>query len=698
MEFQGFQHSYPVLFTIITALLLVALSWYSYRNNRHIPATFRYGLIGIRSLLFLFLLFLILNPYFLRTEQTDQKNTLLFMLDDSESTTLQKGDYSGSETYRSLLSELFSDPAMRDINAEIFRFSDQSFPVKDASALTLSGSETNLNQAFSQILELEDEADAVILISDGIITYGKNPLLEAVNLTIPIFSIGLGDTTEVRDIVIQSVETPSTGFTESDHPVTVSVSQNGFRGEQVKLQLMDASGEVVAEYDLDFTTDRSVSIAEMEIPLTNAGLQQFSLNIPPLEGEWSSGNNTFFFSVDVSESRVKVLDIAFELHPDVRMMRSILSTDPNIELTTLTRGRRGYIENSQPENGSFDLIVIHGSATTGIDPLLLSSIRDTPTLYLRKPLSYRMSGQPFILAESRSTQVFQVGFIPDQNNQDHPVLELSEISYTELPPLFSTLDTRQRVPEGKSLLISTFEDIPGDQAVLTVSERGSIRRAELSAWGWYRIYQSPSEADRTFVKGLLSNLVSWVSNDPNDNKLRIAPRKPVFDPNESVVLDGSLRNESGEPESGAIIEIQITNPDGSGRTYGMDSEGEGSYLLELDNVAPGSYEFMATARKNGREIDTYNGEFVVNRSNTELIFTTRNDELLNALALETGGVYMPYTEAGTMWQNIRNKGLTESKQVTSESYFYPVRSFWWFLLVIALLGAEWLIRKRFALP
>jgi hypothetical protein len=502
----------------------------------------------------------------------------------------------------------------------------------------------------------------------------------------------------VRDIVVRSVDSPSTGYTDSVHPASVTISQTGFPGQRVTLEVRDGDGVLIDTEKITFSSDRGVITIDLDLPLENEGLQQFSVGISPLESEWSADNNSSFFSVDVSDSKVKILDIAFEHHPDVRLMRSILLQDANIELTTLTKGVSGFIEENNSNFDEYDLIVIHGFSATEAPAGFLDALKQTPTLYLRKPISYAFTGPSFILNRSRSREVFQVGFYVNENTSEHPILELGEIGFRDLPPLFSTLDTRVDVPDAVTLLKGTFEDIPGDQPVLSILERGSIRRAELSPWGWYRIYQSPDESERQYVTELFSNLVNWVSNDPNDNRLQIAPVKPVFDPSEEVLIEASLRNESGDPESGAVIEVFVENEQATGRSYSMQAEGQGAYSLSLDNMAPGRYSYSAVARKGDREIDSKTGEFLVNKSNTEFIYTDRNDELLNTLAVETGGAYLPFQQVDELWDILNSNGLTQVRQVETEGYVYPVRSYWWFVVVLLLLAGEWLIRKKYSLP
>ncbi|HCI72191.1 MAG TPA: hypothetical protein DHV30_16980, partial [Balneola sp.] len=115
-------------------------------------------------------------------------------------------------------------------------------------------------------------------------------------------------------------------------------------------------------------------------------------------------------------------------------------------------------------------------------------------------------------------------------------------------------------------------------------------------------------------------------------------------------------------------------------------------------LADGRYEFLATARKGNREIDQQSGEFLVSESSVELANTTRNNDLLSNIALGSKGEFMEYTSVDELWNNEEIRSTLNSKKEIQETYIFPIRSLYWFFLVIALLAAEWIGRKRFALP
>jgi hypothetical protein len=275
---------------------------------------------------------------------------------------------------------------------------------------------------------------------------------------------------------------------------------------------------------------------------------------------------------------------------------------------------------------------------------------------------------------------------------------LPEIGFQNISPVISSLRSVSSFPDAIELFKSGFQGIETPNTVINVSERGSIRRASVSAWGWYRLYQSPIENEKAFVTQLFSNLATWTANDPDELRLKIKPIKQVFNLSDQVIINGNLNNESGEPEAEATIEFTLTPENGEERTSNMSNEGNGVYKFESSSLSPGLYSYSATARKGGREIDSQSGEFLVQDSNSELINTVRNDELLRTLANETGGQFFVWNDLQDFWATLNSNDILQQKEELVESYIFPVRSFFWFMLVLMLLGTEWIGRKYYSLP
>lgn len=700
MDFQGFQHSLPLFVVASVAIIALALSFLTYRKQETIALPFRLFLMSLRALSFILLLILLLNPFFFKSEEIIKKPRFLVFLDNTESVSLNKGSYNGIESYNQVL-EVLNFEENSGISVDLFSLGSSPRPLLSTDSLTFNENETNFINGITQIQELENDYEAAIIVSDGIITFGRNPVLQASELSIPLFTIAVGDTSTVRDITFNNVQTNPTAYTDTQHLVEVEVKQNGYAGERTTVWIENQQGERLSEEMIQFSGSEEVRTVRFQLPIFEPGLKQFFVRIDSLNGEWSTDNNRTAFSIDVVDSKTRILHASFEIHPDVKMVRSILSEDPNIELTTLTWiGGNRFIEPLPKSTENFDQIIIHGKPPTATIFPLFEELIQSPTVYFQLPESrknLRVFPEISIL-ENSGNQVFELDIVPKVADTDHPIMELPEIGYATLAPIKSTLRTILTEVDATVLFNSAFQDVETPNPILAVLERGGLRRVEVAAWSWFTMYQSSNEAERDFITQLISNMTVWAANDPDDRRLKITPSKSVFNISEPIIINANLNNESGEVESDAAIDLVITKNDAEGRSFTMQNEGNGTYKLTVNSLAPGMYTYSATARKGDRVIDEQTGEFLVEDSNNELINTIRNDDLLFTLANETGGKFYDYQNANGFWSDLNQRNLLENSTETIESYVFPIRSAFWFLLLLILLGTEWVLRKYFSLP
>ncbi len=700
MEFQGFQSAFTPLFIFALAIALVLLAYLSYRNQKSLSAPVKLILTALRSVTFLLIMLLVLNPFFSSSQLVDQNPRLLFMLDNSESVAINKGVYAGLSDYTELLNELF-ETKPDQVEIDYFTLGGSTKQIQTFDSLTYQETSSNFIDAITQIQELQSDYTAAVLISDGIITFGRNPLITAANLDIPVFTIGLGDTSSVRDITINNIITNATGYTDTRHIVEVEIAQNGFLGNNTILQILDSQRETIVERTIEFTSEESVTLERFEIELSEEGLIPFRVEIQNLEDEWSDENNAQSFSIDVLDSKTNVLHISAEIHPDVKFIRSLLSTDPSINLQTFTwLGGNSFVEERNPDFENLDLIILHGNPTQIQSLDLISAISNIPTIFLDLPNSRRINNQKneFALLQSLGSQIFEMSIFPATVLESHPIMEFDEIQYQALAPILSSLRTEFIAVDASPLLNIGFQGIETESPMLAITERGDLRRAHLTSWGWFRLNQSPSENERNFASKLFLNLISWASNNPDNRRLKISPSQSSFNSSEQVIINASLINESGNSEPNATIELLISADGEDERVFNLTNMGSGNYSLTLDALNTGLYSFTATARKDSRIIDEQEGEFLVEDSNAELINTQRNDALLSGLASETGGNYLVYEEALDIWDTISQANLLNGTSITIDSYHFPVRSVFWFIIVILLLGTEWTLRKYYSLP
>ncbi|MGD8748469.1 MAG: hypothetical protein PVI44_08375, partial [Balneolaceae bacterium] len=647
--FQGFDSAFPLWVYLLIFAGVSFLSWWSYNSITGIRKIYRYLLIILRTLAFFILLVLLVNPFFKKETNYSQKPSILVMLDNSASTGLEKENYKGIPSYKQVLEEL----NLTDSSEVRYQFYSIGNEVRRSTPKLMSfdADQTNLSEATRAIEENQANASAAVLISDGVFTKGQNPTFETGKIDIPIFTVGLGDTTFQKDVLVNSVTTNSTGYLHSKQTVTATISSNGFRNKSFPVILQKGT-QSIATQTVTPTINNSSQEVTFELPLEEVGLQQFMISIPKMNEEWTGANNTQLFSVDVLDAKQKILSLAFEIHPDVRFVRSLLLKDKNIQLTSRTwlNGNRFVEGTLNVDPDTLDLVIIHGYPKTGLGEALkqqLSTIaQKVPLIVAATPLfgpqRFEQEIIPLPVNVTGSWSYSNVLIHPELEPNAHPIMELPTVTYDRIPMISAPLTNLDNTPGPTKLFSSNYQGRDTQKPVLVVQELGNKRFSLFTGFGWFRLEQSTNPQVRDFVEKLWINTVSWSATDPENKKLKVQPSQQSFTGSEPVVINAFLNNERGEVESDASVDISVSSDSVEARFYSMDNKGAGRYQLNLGAMPEGIYSYEATAKKGSREIDTQKGEFAVAHSNAEFINTIRNARLLKQLSERTGGTYVPF--------------------------------------------------------
>lgn len=691
---------------VVLILASVGLAWWSYKDIRRISPFKRYLLAGLRASAFILLLIVLANPLFQASHTLQEKPRIMVLLDQSRSTSIQKGDYNGEESYRTVLDRLALSDTSR-ISYRIYAFGHSARPAS-IDTLRFEASQTNIYNALEALRSSREHYQAAIVVSDGIFTQGRDPSFLAGRLRHPLYTIGLGDTSAVRDLVLKDVEHSDTGYLHTEQPVTVTVLNQGYSDEKIAVELRRGDN-VVDSKEIEARNGASAQRVTFNIPLNEKGLQQYEVSVPAHEGEWNEANNRQTFSINVLDNRQRILHVAYEIHPDVRAVRSVLASDRNIQFSSRTwiSGSR-YIGGAVPSaTDTLDLLVLQGFPNSKIPAVernrIIKLARSVPVLFLSSPdfspslLSEQAPGL-MPLSYPSGTQRLQVTPRAVDAASDHPVMELPQVDASRLPPLSAPIRSVTAAAGADVLFDVSYRGTETQQPLVALTQVGNYRRAQINGYGLYRYHLSPNPNIRKFSDRLIFNLASWTATRPDTRKLRIEPARSSFNSTDPVRFKAFLQNGSGQPETDAVINVRISGGTIEGRVYTMEAESGGHYRLQVGRLPEGLYNFEAKASKGNREIDTGKGEFSISASNIELVNTSRNDALLKRLAGVSGGAYLPWNHAGAMADSLRSHGMLESHKVVRSRSFYLYRHIGWFLLALLLLTAEWVLRKRAALP
>ena len=704
-----FNPAYHSTIALIVIVLLfpaaAVLGWWTYRRPVAVSNTTRYLLMGLRTLAICFLLIVLLNPVFHMTHTWKEKPEVAVLLDNSASVTFKKGDYNGVDDYKTVLNDLhLADTS--SVQYQVYSFS-KDIKKTTPDSLKFNGQDTDLNNAIKSLTQQDKSYKAIILVTDGISTYGSDPTYTVNQLDTPVYTVAVGDTTHERDIIVEDVVHPDKAYKETATPLDVTILNDGFAGRNIDVQLLK-NGQIVAHKTVQLKESRSSATVNFSVKPKATGLQQYEIKVPAQQDEINQRNNHRFVTLNVLDNQTRILDIAFEIYPDVKAVRTIWGQDKGIKLYSRDwiSGDKFIGGNIPSKTDSLDLIILHGYPNSSIP----SSVRQKIRLLIQdKPLVLLATPKTDI---SRADQTFRASlpligpnsFIPmdistkeNDKEKGHPVLDLPDMNDQSPSPFwYGPITHVNSAPGAHVLLESEYHGRETNTPVLGLRTLGNRRIAELLCFGYYHWFQQPG-VKRDYVTKLISNITKWAATQPDNRLLRLQPSQSVYDETEPVSFNATLNNQNGQPEDGAVIEINVDGSQYDTHRFTMEHTGTGQYHVQVGQLPEGQYKYHATARKEQISVGEANGEFVVGNKGTEFVNTQRNDPLLRYISKTTGGSFLTWKKAGNVIPDIRNKGLLKVTPKTEKASYPLHQTPWWLIAALTLLTAEWIIRKAKAL-
>ena len=250
--------------------------------------------------------------------------------------------------------------------------------------------------------------------------------------------------------------------------------------------------------------------------------------------------------------------------------------------------------------------------------------------------------------------------------------------------------------EARSLLTQKIGNVETQYPLLTYGSRQNGQRIAIllgsGIWRW-RLYDYLINGDHTRIDGLITQSCQYLSVTDDKRQFRVRLGKKVFDETESVRFSAELYNENYELVNDPDIELKIEDSEGKEFEYRFSKTGK-SYRLDAGYFPAGHYRYRARLVYNGHEMDA-SGQFIVRKVNLESLSTRARHDLLYRLSEETGGrTYSPEETEQLIAELMENEEL---KPVLRDSFKSTLLldMKWIFFLILALLGAEWFLRKYF---
>lgn len=625
------------------------------------------------------------------------------------------------------------DPELGPVTADVLRSVPPRGPRTDLLGALRSlkaGEQGGATKQLSGVLIFSDGADNAELAL-GVAGKGRAAL---VDLGVPVSTFLSGKDAQ-RDLAVDRVKVDDFAFVRNSIQVEVEVRARGFKGGQVTA-VLKREGQVVAARPVSFASDDDVQTASFAFTPDQTGRFVYTVEVPVYPDEAVVENNVRSFALKVIRDRLRVLLVVGRPSWDERFLRGLLRQDPNVDLISFYILRTmsddpGVIspdrelslipfpmeEIFDTKLHTFDVVIFQNFGYT--DPRLSISLYERNLeQYIHEGGAFLMIGGDHSLGEGRANFATLGLALPVEgagpadlsefrprltaDGLRHPVTAVgasaagTESLWTELPLLSGANTTRARsgatvlldhpslVVDGKSAPVLALWDYGrGRSMVLTVD----------SSWYWAFTSNAQGPQSRLYDR-FWGNALRWLVRDPELTTLKVTADPPSVEPGRPVAVVVAARLPDYQPADGAQVQVDLfsvqerkviasqlatTGPDGVAR-------------LEFAPPSPGAYKLLASARREGKSLGDGEDAVAVRAVGPELADASVRADLLEQISRVTGGRAYRLPLGSLPDVPLLDPPVVEVGRARDE----PLWDRWYYLVVlVVLLGAEWLFRRRF---
>ena len=728
----------PVL--IVAAALGLALLVGS--RQRHSEAKLRGLRVGAiwaaQSALLALLLLLLWQPAVIVSELGSHQNIIAVVVDDSRSMGI--ADNGGKTREAAAIAALDGGvlAGLRQrFQTRIYRLGREIAPVDSPDHIAPVDPATHIDQGLEQLAkETQDlPVGAILLLSDGSENsaglgsseIGADAFKMLKERRLPVHTVGFGMAEHAHDVEIEDVSLPAGAVANARVSTTVTLVEHGYAGRKATLTVRDGD-KAIAQREITLAPEGRLESEPLFFPAGSAGAKSLTFTVEPLPGEASLANNATTRPFLVSDAKRRILYVEGEPRWEYKFIRRAEDSDPTIEIVSMLRTsenkiyRQGISNPRELAQGfpvraeelfSYAGIIIGSVAADYFTPLEQELMRE----YVDR----RGGGILFLGGRSSlsdggwgasSLNPLLPTFLPPGNHNFRRNPARVELTAAGMDsPVTRLLDDPEKNAERwrKLTYLADYEDPgspkPGATALvdlhaghrtlplLVTESYGSGRTAILATGGTWRWQMSEALGDPAHDL-FWQQLLRWlVAESPGP--VSASTRARVLMDEGDVQLTARVRDRTFQPAADAHVSAHILGPEGVDAFVALrpSETTPGEYQAEWTAEKPGAYLAEVSAQTADRQPEELGRDLITfQRENgvAENFHTEQNRHLLEQLASETGGRYWKSSELKNLPRDISYSEAGISVRSIKELWNMPI----FFLLLVGLPAAEWLLRRK----
>lgn len=705
------------------------------------------ALLMLRGAVVLLLALILLNPILtVSAPQAQGKAPFLLLLDTSRS--MNTADVAATgETNRVtrwtaakravLENRTLLDALNRRYSVRVYGF-DSRASAQPAEALLQQtrpdGSRTSLGDAISQAVNANrppSKAHAsnapmggLLLVSDGRdngTTYPVDAARVAKSLGFPVYTACVGQETRAQDIQVVAKRPQAFGAPGQPIEMTAELHANGIEATRLRVDLLK-EGKRVASRRVTVSPGRR----EVSFQVTEArkGFYRYAFACSVAPGETNESNNRANVFLNVMDTRARVLLLEGRPSWDAKFLAQTLRDDPTITLDAiyqLTPNRpfavRGSadrptlrVPHTVEEFAHYDVVILgkgyeeffDAAATEALkqwvgdrggDLVFLRGRADerTPALSALEPVTY--SDQEIEAARVRLTEA----------GRSHPGFaftgeEDAQTVVQKLPSLISA--TRVQGEKALAVVLArapgvTEEDADAQEMALLAYQRyGQGKTLAVVGQGLWRWAFLPPELERygRVYDEFWAQTIRWLVSEsdflPGQN-IALRTDRTSYSSKEAANFLGFLRG----PRSSELPTITVTQPDGkTTRIVSAKSDGKAAdFTASYRPPMPGEYLATVPPPSGSEKTAPASAAFTVYPGQEEDANRSADPVLMRQIAEAGGGQPLRLAELPNLPEKLKAAEQAATRKQEPRSAWDRG---WVLALLVSLLAAEWVLRRR----
>lgn len=670
-----------ILIWIIIILVSFGIGFWVFRADQKKAVPYPIATAGLRALLIFLTLYLLFAPSMTLEQQETQKPIVVLLQDNS--TSVARALQKDSSNYRKQCSDLM-ERLSQDYRIVKWGFGNT---IQKDTLFDYRQQATDISAALSQVANLygQQNLGAVILASDGKFNQGENPVFQELNLNSTLYSIGLGDSSLQKDIKISKVFANKKVTLHSQFEISASLIAEAALGYTGNIEINEVTTGIKSYSKVVVTANKFDRTISFNLKAEKEGLHHYIISAPKAEGEKNTANNQQEIFVEVINEKKKILLLAAAPHPDVSAIKEALSKVESYDIDVRT------VDKIPNDINDYQVLILHGLPSNFVGLQQLSNVQKPSWLIMSYGSSNSLFNQRQNLVKLNvNTQNLQLQQPSINSNFSGFSLPTSAIAVMDkMPPLACPAGTAQINPIAQNLLQSKSN---ANFPIWTMSQ-GNTPSALLlgeGIWRW-RMFEYKYFNNHKVIDEMIQQTVAFLAATANDKPFRVEMPKQIWSDQEPILMNAYLLNESNEQVNTASATISISNTKGQKQSYQFEPFGN-SYRLNIGFRAAGTYQYQAQTKWKDKTY-TISGSFAVQSTPLEMMDNGSDFSLLNSLSKKYEGNFFTSQQVAAVYDSIKNNPTIKPIIQSQVEYIPLVDWKWYFLLLLVIAVAEWLLRK-----